>query len=98
MTKKGTTMKGIALLLAAAGLTTLGLANLQTEPVPVEIGEPLVIERNYQLDALIGDDNGDGVIDEDESGWRCDSMGNLECGVTRGTMAVEWQQKHGVAQ
>jgi hypothetical protein len=29
---------------------------------------------------LKGDDNGDGVIDEDESGWNCHTMGNHECG------------------
>lgn len=26
-----------------------------------------------------GDDNGDGVIDEDESGWDCSTMGNGMC-------------------
>ncbi|MGC5245408.1 hypothetical protein ACPXB3_00510 [Gordonia sp. DT219] len=29
---------------------------------------------------LPGDDNGDGVIDEDESGWDCATMGNQVCG------------------
>lgn len=28
----------------------------------------------------VGDDNADGVIDEDESGWDCATMGNLSCG------------------
>ena len=28
-----------------------------------------------------GDDNGDGIIDEDESGWDCATMGNHVCGV-----------------
>nr|WP_296763894.1 hypothetical protein [Rhodococcus sp. (in: high G+C Gram-positive bacteria)] len=27
-----------------------------------------------------GDDNSDGVIDEDESGWDCSTMGNRLCG------------------
>ncbi|MFJ8301312.1 hypothetical protein ACIQ9R_36175 [Streptomyces sp. NPDC094447] len=27
-----------------------------------------------------GDDNGDGRIDEDESGWDCTTMGNRRCG------------------
>lgn len=27
-----------------------------------------------------GDDNGDGRVDEDESGWDCLRMGNLICG------------------
>ncbi|MFF4188158.1 hypothetical protein ACFYZ9_33685 [Streptomyces sp. NPDC001691] len=29
---------------------------------------------------LTGDDNGDGQIDEDESGWDCRTMGNHVCG------------------
>ncbi|MEU3502621.1 hypothetical protein ABZ726_18285 [Streptomyces hundungensis] len=29
---------------------------------------------------LTGDDNGDGRIDEDESGWDCRTMGNHVCG------------------
>lgn len=28
----------------------------------------------------MGDDNADGVIMEDESGWDCTTMGNLVCG------------------
>ena len=27
-----------------------------------------------------GDDNRDGIVDEDESGWNCATMGNLICG------------------
>jgi hypothetical protein len=30
--------------------------------------------------AEVGDDNGDGRIDEDESGWDCETMGNRVCG------------------
>lgn len=33
-----------------------------------------------QLSTRSGDDNGDGVIDEDESGWNCRTMGNRICG------------------
>ena len=29
---------------------------------------------------LPGDDNGDGRVDEDESGWDCQTMGNRVCG------------------
>ena len=29
---------------------------------------------------LIGDDNHDGLVMEDESGWDCATMGNLICG------------------
>lgn len=28
----------------------------------------------------VGDDNADGIITEDESGWDCRTMGNLICG------------------
>ena len=28
----------------------------------------------------VGDDNGDGPIDEDESGWDCATMGDQICG------------------
>lgn len=30
--------------------------------------------------AITGDDNSDGIIDEDESGWNCETMGNRICG------------------
>ena len=30
--------------------------------------------------AEVGDDNGDGVVMEDESGWDCTTMGNRTCG------------------
>ena len=30
--------------------------------------------------AIAGDDNSDGIIDEDESGWNCRTMGNRICG------------------
>lgn len=33
---------------------------------------------------LVGDDNGDGVVVEDESGWDCATMGNLICGSEAG--------------
>lgn len=33
-------------------------------------------------DTLTGDNNGDGRIEEDESGWDCHTMGNRVCGTT----------------
>ncbi|MFI5859291.1 hypothetical protein [Streptomyces parvulus] len=36
-----------------------------------------------QADAL-GDDNRDGIVDEDESGWDCRTMGNRVCGPAAG--------------
>ncbi|WP_167162946.1 hypothetical protein [Streptomyces sp. MBT27] len=32
------------------------------------------------VDQRSGDDNADGVIDEDETGWDCRTMGNRQCG------------------
>lgn len=29
---------------------------------------------------VVGDDNHDGMVMEDESGWSCATMGNLVCG------------------
>ncbi|GAA2439248.1 hypothetical protein [Streptomyces glaucus] len=29
---------------------------------------------------LMGDDNRDGIVDEDETGWDCATMGNRQCG------------------
>jgi hypothetical protein len=34
--------------------------------------------ETYQRE--VGDDNGDGRIDENESGWKCREMGNKTCG------------------
>jgi len=34
---------------------------------------------NPVASVVVGDDNYDGLIDEDESGWRCWSMGNRHC-------------------
>jgi len=36
--------------------------------------------RDDSSSSIAGDDNHDGVIDEDESGWDCRTMGNLICG------------------
>lgn len=37
----------------------------------------------YGACGLYGDDNGDGYVDEDESGWNCATMGNKVCGPIR---------------
>lgn len=36
----------------------------------------------YVSTVLMGDDNQDGIIDEDESGWDCHALGNHICGPT----------------
>lgn len=40
-----------------------------------------LIEETSVVQTVPGDDNGDGIIDEDESGWDCATMGNHVCGV-----------------
>lgn len=43
-----------------------------------------------QSEAVRGDDNGDGTIQEDESGWDCVTMGNRVCGPNAApTLATE---------
>lgn len=34
----------------------------------------------FAVAPLVGDDNHDGIVMEDESGWDCTTMGNLRCG------------------
>jgi hypothetical protein len=40
----------------------------------------------------VGDDNADGVMQEDESGWDCTTMGNRICGVgnAQGAVPGDW--------
>lgn len=55
-------------------------------PAPVEVPHvaPKALEPSGKSaptrKALEGDDNHDGRIDEDESGWDCKTMGNKRCG------------------
>ncbi|WP_157897077.1 hypothetical protein [Mycobacteroides salmoniphilum] len=42
---------------------------------------PIAYEETSVVQTVPGDDNGDGVIDEDESGWDCKTMGNHICGI-----------------
>lgn len=53
-----------------AALAAPTLAPVLTVPSTIETLHP----------AVVGDDNGDGTIDEDESGWDCRHMGNQICG------------------
>lgn len=60
----------------AAGLTIASLGALGPLSTPAAAPGPTVAA----VAALAGDDNRDGVIDEDESGWDCRTMGNRVCG------------------
>lgn len=53
---------------AAVLLLAVSACKLPTESTPTG---PEIVQ---------GDDNGDGVIMEDESGWDCRAMGNRDCG------------------
>lgn len=39
---------------------------------------------------IAGDDNADGIITEDESGWDCTTMGNGVCGPGNGVQAGQY--------
>ncbi|WP_406730672.1 hypothetical protein [Streptomyces sp. NBC_01794] len=68
-----------------AGVAALGDGTEPTHPdVTADGSDPGTVAWNGdwidgQADAL-GDDNRDGVVDEDESGWDCHTMGNRQCG------------------
>ncbi|WP_409473551.1 hypothetical protein [Streptomyces sp. HC307] len=70
-----------------AGVAALGDGSKPTYPDVVADGSaPGTVAwmdgwTDGQADAL-GDDNRDGVVDEDESGWDCHTMGNRKCGPT----------------
>ncbi|MFB6529867.1 hypothetical protein [Streptomyces sp. NPDC056399] len=72
-----------ALLVAVAAGTVLALASASpltegTSPAG-QVGHPVEVVA-VPLSAERGDDNRDGRIDEDESGWDCRTMGNRICG------------------
>src|SRR3954469_18577120 len=86
-------MKGRALAAAVglAGLTATGataLAIATATPPTQPTQKPHTTEQWLQtysptqgiVTPAPGDDNGDGTIDEDESGWNCHTMGNGICG------------------
>ncbi|ANA99701.1 Uncharacterised protein [Mycolicibacterium phlei] len=62
-------------------IAALALAALVTFPVYAHTSP---VHSEYALSTTVtsprGDDNGDGLIDEDESGWDCATMGNRICG------------------
>ncbi|MGW0033037.1 hypothetical protein ACWDXD_24875 [Streptomyces sp. NPDC003314] len=68
-----------------AGVTALGSGTAPTYPDaagdPNDPGTAAWVKGwiDGQAESL-GDDNGDGRVDEDESGWDCAAMGNRLCG------------------
>lgn len=61
----------IARIAVAVGIA-LSPVQLALADVPTAVADVYAWE--------VGDDNGDGFIAEDESGWDCTSMGNRRCG------------------
>lgn len=70
-------------ILAAAGIT-VGLVIVGPTPVAFAGFDTSICSVAPEIAGpycgAIGDDNGDGFIMEDESGWDCATMGNLICG------------------
>ncbi len=65
---------GASLIVGTFGLAAWGGSAIASADVPRD-------NSSYDAYAFeVGDDNADGVIDEDESGWDCTTMGNLVCG------------------
>ncbi|RYH50708.1 MAG: hypothetical protein EON54_15510 [Alcaligenaceae bacterium] len=73
----------IAVIAITAGalLGFAGSASAEGVSAPVTCTDaPEYVIEAGGVCGLPGDDNDDGVIDEDESGWNCATMGNRVCG------------------
>ena len=69
----------ITLVAAKVALgATLALGFLAAPPAPAAHADTLGHYDAYA--AEVGDDNGDGIVMEDESGWSCVDYGNHVCG------------------
>lgn len=75
-------MAGVVAIIAATLVLTLGPWQAtpskphEPEPMPAPTAPQVPKSEPHKP----GDDNGDGVIDEDESGFNCKTMGNKQCG------------------
>lgn len=71
----------VLLILALLLLASLAMGAALDDAAPAATGRDTVTTvHDDRPAALPGDDNGDRVIDEDESGWDCATMGNRDCG------------------
>lgn len=80
-----------AIVVAVLAMLGLGLSAQSSHGhylTPVEgTSVPAVPQSGYSTQVfaeVVGDDNNDGIIDEDESGWNCATMGNKTCGSDQG--------------
>lgn len=72
-------MHNVITLVRNVGLILLAIIAGLTIAMTIE-----VVRESFQPPAatyMVGDDNNDFVIDEDESGWDCQRMGNGFCGL-----------------
>ncbi len=67
-------------LAAATALLILALVLLAVFAMTAAVGSTGSAAPQSVTAPVSGDDNGDGRIDEDESGWDCTAMGNRVCG------------------
>ncbi|MFI8265349.1 hypothetical protein [Streptomyces sp. NPDC085665] len=67
-------LRAAAVLAGLLGLLFLALA-ATVGAVRIDSAAP-----RPAVTANVGDDNGDGAVDEDEPGWNCHTMGNRICG------------------
>ena len=63
-------------LLVVAAVIAMSPQN--SPAAPADDTTTVVVDDVYARE--VGDDNADGVIMEDESGWDCATMGNMICG------------------
>jgi hypothetical protein len=64
----------VAVVAAVFGFAYAALTSDGDDPPPQKV------EEIVKWPKMQGDDNHDGHIDETESGWSCETMGDLKCG------------------
>lgn len=75
--KTKTAVTLVAVNAVMGGSLVVGVANIAPAIEDVAVAAPCSADA-YARE--MGDDNCDGVIVEDESGWNCATMGNFICG------------------
>ncbi|MEU5748156.1 hypothetical protein ABZ804_21790 [Streptomyces sp. NPDC047726] len=71
--------KPAVILTSGAAVLTLGLLGTLGAPAATPDSSTPRADRSTGI-TVTGDDNADGRVEEDESGWDCHTMGNRVCG------------------
>ncbi|MFJ5142968.1 hypothetical protein [Streptomyces sp. NPDC088707] len=71
-------LAGLLALLVLFAAAMVGAVR-SAPPAPARPAPPVTVVADVDREGP-GDDNGDGRVDEDESGWDCRTMGNRVCG------------------